>query len=118
MSEDTENWKLKKGSILEQVMIKNQNVIDSENLNSPFHTWMKWRKDNTYLDMKCNDIWDNIRRPEIVHNTLKEKNINVFNYTEFINANKTVISDLKQLVKNKPLGSAGDITINELVSKG
>lgn len=74
--------------------------------------------------MKCNDIWDNIRKPEIVHNFIKEKKLNVCNYTEFLNANKTVISELKKtntLVQNKPLvapASAGYITVNELITKG
>ena len=123
LSEDTENWKLQKSSIIEQVMIKNQsnsqNGINSENLISPFETWIQWRKENAYWNTKCNEIWDKIRKPEIAQNVLNENNLSVGKYIEFLNANKTVISELKNiLVKNKPLGSAGDITVNELISKG
>jgi len=129
MSEDTEKeiWKLKKDSIMDVIkknQDKNQNTINSENLNSPFNTWMQWRKDNAYWDMKCNDLWDKAKKRELVDDVLKENKSNLCNYTEFLDANKqTVISEFKQtntklLVKNKPLGSAGDISINELISKG
>jgi len=74
--------------------------------------------------MKCNDLWDKAKKPELVYDVLKENKLNLCNYTEFLDANKqTVISEFKQtntklLVKNKPLGSAGDISINELITKG
>jgi hypothetical protein len=85
---------------------------------------MQWRKENAYWDMKCNDLWDKAQKPELVYDVLKENKLNLFNYTELLDANKqTVISEFKQtntklLVKIKPLGSAGDISINELITKG
>jgi hypothetical protein len=63
-----------------------------------------------------------VKKQELVHDVLKENKLNLCNYTEFLDANKqTVISEFKNtklLVKNKPLGSAGDISINELITKG
>jgi hypothetical protein len=65
-----------------------------------------------------------VRKKEFVYDVLKENKVNFFKYTEFLQSNKeTVISEFKQtntnlLVKNKPLGIAGDITINELITKG
>lgn len=127
MSTDTEKeiWKLKKDSIMEVIkknQEKNQNLINSENLNSPFNTWLQWRKDNAYWDMKCNDLWDKVKKKELVDDIVNKNKLNILNYTEFLEANKqTVISELKNkksVLINKPLGTAGDITVNELLSKG
>ena len=85
---------------------------------------MQWRKENAYWDMKCNDLWDKAKKPELVNDVLKENKLTLCNYIEFLDANKkTVISELKQtntnlLVKIKPLGSAGDISIIELINNG
>jgi len=88
----------------------------------------KTNKKNVYWDMKCNDLWDKAKKPElvydVVYDVLKENKLNLCNYTEFLDANKqTVISEFKQtntklLVKIKPLVSARVISINELITKG
>lgn len=70
MSEDTEKeiWKLKKDSIMDVIkknQEKNKNLINSENLNSPFNTWLQWIKDNAYWDMKCNDLGDKVKKKRI-----------------------------------------------------
>jgi hypothetical protein len=128
MSEDTETWKLRKESIME-IIKKNKdkypNTINFESFNSGYNSWMQWRKDNAYLDIKCNDLWEQVQKQSVVNDVLKENKLNLFNYTEFLAANKPVISAFKQintntklLDQNKALGSAGDITINELITKG
>ena len=126
---DKEIWNIKKESIIALIKKKHekdpdQNTINPENFNSLLDTWTQWRKKNAYWDMKCNDIWEKTQKRELVNEVLREKKLNLCNYTEFLAANKqTVLSEFKQkntqlLVQNKPLGRAGDITINELITKG
>jgi len=121
---DNEVWNLKKNTIMEVIkknQEKYQNGINSENLKTPFDIWMQWRKENVYWDMKCNDLWETAKKKEGVEDVVNK--LNLFNYNKYYHANITGISVFKQpntelLVKNKPLGSAGDITVNELISKG
>jgi len=103
MYEDTEKefWNFKKKDSILDVIKKNQeknkNTINSENLNFPFNTLMQWRKENAYWDLKCNELWDKAKKPELVYDVLKENKLNLCNYTEFLNANKpTIISEFKQ----------------------
>lgn len=62
------------------------------------------------------------KKKELVDDIVNKNKLNILNYTEFLEANKqTVISEFKNkksVLINKPLGTAGDITVNELLSKG
>jgi len=68
-----------------------------------------------------------VRNKNIINDIIKNNNSNnsnFNNYSDFLRYNKsTVFSELdktkqKLLELNKPLGKAGDITINELITKG
>lgn len=72
------------------------------------------------------DIWAKVKNQHLVKDIVNENkdltNSNLFDYNEFLHTNKEIIrSELKitkPLAPNKPLGSAGDITTNDLINKG
>ena len=87
--------------------------------------WKNWQSKSEADFLKSQAIWDKMRIPPAIKDIINEKqsvltNNKLYAYKDYIHANKeTFISMIpKSLTQNKPLGSAGDITINELISKG
>ena len=86
----------------------------------------KWVENRAPMDKNCAEFWERVRKKPIVNDVIKEEqnlsNSNIIEYNEILHANKeTVLSGLQKIPKlapDKPLGSAGDITINELITKG
>ena len=104
-----------------------------------------WQNQTWAQRNKESEIWGNVIKDTWVTDLLKEKAskplpfLNFLNYSKSIQDNKkTIVSEVNSiqennktlvseiltatdtisLVQNKPLGIAGDITINELISKG
>lgn len=97
-----------------------------EKLNDLFSRYTAWRHKNVAMDTKCDEIWETVRKKPLINDVINEQknitNSNIIEYNEILHANKeTVILGLlltKTLAATKPLGSAGVITINEIISKG
>jgi hypothetical protein len=66
-------------NVIKKNQEKDTNIINSENLNSPFNIWMQWRKGNAYWDMK--ELWNNAKKRYLVDDVLKENKLNICNYT-------------------------------------
>ena len=104
--------------------------FDSDYLNSWFNYFEGWRKSPTaqgYIANKAMDSWERClpRLKPIAQDLTEGKEINNSDLTDInnlIHENKeTIRSHVKienPLTPNKPLGTAGDITINDLLNKG
>jgi hypothetical protein len=76
--------------------------------------------------LKGDRILERAQRNHSLHDIIHEKkeltNLKISDVKEYIHTNKeTILSDVKSttpLTQNKPLGGAGDITLNELINKG
>ena len=97
-----------------------------ENVNSALDVYYNWIKSKVAENFIANEKWDKWKKNQIVTDIVNEnkeiKNSDLSNLNELIHTNKeTIISKVKieaPLTQNKPLGSAGDITINELITAG
>ena len=88
--------------------------------------YYNWRKSKEAENFIANEKWDKWKKNQLVTDIVNEnkeiKNSDLSNLNELIHTNKpTIISELNTtttLTQNKPLGFAGDITLNELLNKG
>jgi hypothetical protein len=96
------------------VLVTNNNVqTNLENLiNSELRQWKDWKEKNQYIDFKYQDLWNSVKN--------KTEAQNAESYKEFLTQNKQNILNFSNNLnyKPKPLGDLGEITLNELVSKG
>lgn len=100
---------------------------NTENLEWTYSKYLDWKKSKEPMFLKGDAMWEKFRKKELVKDIINEKtdlnNSNISNVNEFLRVNKEIIISevklpTKPLTENKPLGSAGDITINELINKG
>lgn len=101
--------------------------LNQENLTDHIGWYHKWRKENWALNYKCDETWSKLKNKHLIKDIVIEQkdlnNSNINSYKEFLQSNKeTILSELTKttstLPKNKPLGAAGDISINDLINKG
>ena len=123
-----------KDSIMNQVNTKlaqERAKLNSENLESTssslswdYNRYLEYKKTFARFDLKGDAMWEKFRKKELVKDIINDKtdlnNSNISNVNEFLRINKDIVnSELKvPTTENKPLGSVGDITINELITKG
>lgn len=112
--------------------------ITHENLIEVLTFYIGWLKENSDLNLKYDEIWAKVKNKHLITNTIIDKKYftysNILDYTKFLHSNKdTIISEVIQtsltmgamgskakskVDKNKLLGRAGDINLNELITKG
>jgi hypothetical protein len=131
VSEGKETVIWNKDSLMNQInshldKAREDGKFNPENVKDLFSRYQKWQKDTEGSRLKHDEIWDKVRKESLIKDIInKDKeltNSNILEYNEFIHANKeTFVSELnltKTLAPNKPLGSLGEITINEFLTKG
>jgi hypothetical protein len=119
--------------ISENLAAKRSEGFNSENINGTFSLYNKWQAmqtKNAAFNSKGDKLWEDFKQREFVKGSITEQqvlyNSDLLGYSEYLKTNKsiitgTIIPGLKigpDIAGKKPLGTAGDITINELVSKG
>ena len=94
-----------------------------EYISDGLSKYVKWRKENEVK--KFEDIWEKVKKKESIVKIVNEQkdltNSNIIEINDFVHSNKqTIISEFKtnHLAQSKPLGSEGDISINDLITKG
>ena len=100
--------------------------LNQEKIIDKFSWYNNWRKENSKLNFKYDELWEKVKNKDLIKDVISEKkdlnSSNIIDYIQFLQTNKeTILSELKlttSLAKNKPLGDAGDISINELINKG
>ena len=105
---------------------REQGCFTNDYLNNTLTMYTKWRHKNAGLNFKLDEIWAKVKNQHLVTNIINEKkeltNSNIYDYIQFLHTNKEIVRSglelTKPLAKNKPLGNAGDFTINELINKG
>ena len=109
-----------------------KNKFNPENLNTLLLNYEERKNRHAFLNDKYDKIWENLRKknePAVKEVLTEQKeliNSNILNYNEFLHSNKETVASgvkitgelLETNLENKPLGSAGDITINELINTG
>jgi len=104
--------------------------ITENKVKSLYEQTVIWQNKNWNRNNLQNELWEKVRNNEWISDILKVKAgkpcpfLNKLNYSKLIQENKqTIVSEVHSatntisLVQSKPLGSAGDITINELINK-
>lgn len=113
-----------RNSLLNEVNSRVSTVkLQPENIENEISKYYKWRKDNEPLNFKCNDIWEKIKNKHLIKEVITENtslnNKNISDYNKFLQSNKTIFSELPtSIAEKKPLGAAGEITINQLINTG
>lgn len=105
--------------------IENPKQVE-EKVNSALDVYYAFRKSKEAENFIANEKWDKWKKNHLVTDIVNEnkeiKNSDLSNLNELIHSNKpAIISKVKiesPLTQNKPLGIAGDITLNELWNKG
>lgn len=106
--------------------IINSNNYTEEKINDTISKYNKWLKDSEPLNIKFYAIREKVRKNKVVTDVINDKkeltNSSIAEYKELLTSQKgTILSELKittTLETKKPLGSFGDITLNEALIKG
>ena len=113
-------------NVIKAKLDKEKEKMNIEKANSELNKYLDWQKSTEPWKLKGEAIWEKIRKKDLVKDINENpnlSNLNLSNINEFLHSNKDlVLSNVKSptipLTENKPLGSTGDITLNELNNKG
>jgi hypothetical protein len=101
--------------------------LNPERITDTYTRYLEWEQRSLSFRLKGDSLWDNIRNKHLVKDIINEEtslnNSNISNVNEFLRTNKeTILSEANltttAFTGNKPLGSLGDVTLNELINKG
>lgn len=122
-----------KNAILNEVN-RRLSSVNPENISIHLDKYLQWQKKNSPLNNKFEQMWAKFKEKELLNKVVTDKtnkyldtsNVNVLaynQYNQFLHTNKEIIqTSLKDNVltkaANKPLGSLGDITLNQCITKG
>ena len=126
---ETVIWDKDAVSNMVKIVNKNLSGITEKKVEGLYELALIGLNKNWAINNQQFELWEKVINKELITDIITEKAgkpwtfLNILNYSKLIQENKqTILSEIKtdtiSLVQSKPLGNAGDITINELIKKG